>query len=830
MFATEPVTASLASVLDEKDQQERAGGVGDRSSRYVVEDADGQGRRRRQVEIDELEIQKGLLQVGKGLEFLHESANLVHSNLTPDAIFINAKSDWKISGLGFCSPPDNATGASSVAPISLAEVLNYDARIPRSVQLNLDYSSPDFVIDTNITQSADMFSLGLIVIALYNSPHQSPIETSYSVSTYKRIFSTPSSIPTTNNNFHCSQNLPKDVKADLLPKLITRRPAQRYGAREFQQAQYFDNVLVSTMRFLDSLPAKTPNEKSQFMRGLPRILSQFPKSVLEKKILPALLEETKDPELLSLVLQNAFKTIDLVANSQRAVSEQIIPKLRTVFLSTTKKQQEQQSSSLKEGGIVVVLDNMSTIAKNCTAQQFKEDVLPVIFVGLESQTHSLVDHALQVLSVILPVLDFTTIKNELFPVVATVFAKTSSMAIKIQGLYALNVLCGGSNSAEPDRGDGLDGVMAQSKSTSTSSSTMLDKFTIQEKVVPLLKGIKTKEPAVMMAALSVFKQVGKVADSDFLALDVLPSLWSFSLGPLLNLQQFQDFMQLIKSLSSKIEHEQTRKLSELSNSTGAARRVGGNSFGGVGATNGITNDLSMNGEETDFESLVTGRSKNGGKSDDLFDGGWVVDTAARPANQRTASVQQASASAAPRFSWQTAPSPNLSNGMNTMASPSAGSGTITPDNAGSFAALTPSHSSTSMSSWGQPLQPQQPFQQQTPSFGTAPLQPSQPHRPAASIGGSSIDWSSANRRANTPMATMSPPATSVSTMGNMSRNQSFGHTGTTGGNTLSSFNIAPPPMSPTGMNVQMPARPTMPTSQSSGPKPKQGSEKYESLI
>lgn len=90
-FATELVTASLSGLLGEKDEQERAAGVGGRSSRYVVDGPDGRGKRRRDIEIDELEIQKGLLQIGKGLEFLHESAGLVHGNLTPEAIFINAK-------------------------------------------------------------------------------------------------------------------------------------------------------------------------------------------------------------------------------------------------------------------------------------------------------------------------------------------------------------------------------------------------------------------------------------------------------------------------------------------------------------------------------------------------------------------------------------------------------------------------------------------------------------------------------------------------------------------------------------------------------------------
>lgn len=102
-FVTEAVTASLSSLLQEKDDQERAGGVGGRSSRYVTEDADGT-KRRRELEIDELEIQKGLLQISKALEFLHENAGLVHGNLTPDAILVNAKvcCIFKLDSLGSC--------------------------------------------------------------------------------------------------------------------------------------------------------------------------------------------------------------------------------------------------------------------------------------------------------------------------------------------------------------------------------------------------------------------------------------------------------------------------------------------------------------------------------------------------------------------------------------------------------------------------------------------------------------------------------------------------------------------------------------------------------
>ena len=97
---------------------------------------------------------------------------------------------------------------------------------------------------------------------------------------------------------------------------------------------------------------------------------------------------------------------------------------------------------------------------------------------------------------VIPTLDFSTIKNDLFPVIANVFSKTSSMAIKIQGLKAINALCGGSE-GNVDTSDGLDGFGLESK-PKQSSSTMLDKYTVQEKVVPLLRAIKTKEPAVMV--------------------------------------------------------------------------------------------------------------------------------------------------------------------------------------------------------------------------------------------------------------------------------------------------------------------------------------------
>lgn len=372
MFVTEPITTSLAGLLREKDEQERTSRTGSRASHYMVEEANGT-RRRRDLEIDELEIQKGLLQVAKGLEFLHESAGLVHGNLNPEAIYINAKSDWKISGLGFAGPPNSTESRSSLPPLALSEVLYQDPRLPQSVQLNLDYTSPDFALDSNVTTAADMFSLGLVIIALYNSPHVSPLQTHSNLSSYKKLLSSPSSTPSQGNNFLCSGAIPKDLLSHLLPKLITRRPAQRLNAREFQQSQYFDNILVSTIRFLESLPAKNANEKSQFMRGLQRVLPEFPPTVLERKVLGALLEELKDRELLPLTLQNVFAILQRVSNARRTLPEKVIPRLKEIFLANrSSKGTAQERDSKKDAGLMVVLGNMNVVAENCSGKEFKD--------------------------------------------------------------------------------------------------------------------------------------------------------------------------------------------------------------------------------------------------------------------------------------------------------------------------------------------------------------------------------------------------------------------------------------------------------------------------
>lgn len=400
-------------------------------------------------------------------------------------------------------------------------------------------------------------------------------------------------------------------------------------------------------------------------------------------------------------------------------------------------------------------------------------MLPVIIAAIECPTHTINDAALRSLPVVLPALDFSTIKNELFPVIAVVFSKTNSLAIKVRGLQAFVILCGGGNEGSND--DDLNGLSERKK---TSSSTALDKFTMQEKIVPLIKVIKTKEPAVMMAALNVLRIVGKVADADFVAMDILPILWHMSLGPLLDLKQFQAFMELIKSLSRRVEEEQTRKLQELSGTSNGATTIPNEDFMAFGGVTGTTFDNSNGATADDFEALVKGRASTSTAPSGNAGPSWDES----PSTSRARSP--AGTPKPPTFSWST-PSPTSGPTkpppQQTIAKPQQPAyRTVTPDLA-RFETLTPS--STQFS---QPLQPTT----ATQSSFAAPQQV-QVQQPTTS---SSINWSAATAPKPWGSASSTPAMSGFGgSMNKSMSNLSLGQQPPATTNRTPSFTLPPPP-------------------------------------
>ncbi|KAI7859992.1 hypothetical protein BDC45DRAFT_166554 [Circinella umbellata] len=492
-------------------------------------------------EVDELEIQKGLSQVGKGMQFLND-AKVVHHNLTPESIFVNAKGDWKIGGLGFgvfLNNPDERDTST---------YYDYNDYLPEACQINLDYAAPEFILDNEVTQANDMFALGCLAYAIHNKGVPL-LHTFNNLRTYERKIQ--------GLNMMDYKNMPPHFQ-DVIRSLLARYPSQRITAEEFQSSKYFDNILVSTMKFLESFPEKTREEKSQFMKGLVRVLNQFPDRVLKRKILPQLLEELKNHQLLPYTIPNVFTIVEQL--NQREFCELVLPSLKPVFQVRDPPQ-----------NLIVLLEKLDTLQSKTPRETFRDDIMPLVYASLEAPTPLVQEKALRIVPQLSEALDYTTVKNAVFPRVQNLFVQTTVLSVKVSTLICFHSLI-----------------------------KVIDKYTMQEKLVPLLKNIKTKEPAVMLSTLAVYDELGKHLDKEIIATEILPQLWRMSFGPLLNLEQFRKFMKTIRELTTRVEEAHTRHLQEVKSLEDQTRSVSAKS-----------SPMSGNGqmgvdEEVSFEALVQG--------------------------------------------------------------------------------------------------------------------------------------------------------------------------------------------------------------------------------
>ncbi|CAG8521475.1 7429_t:CDS:10 [Diversispora eburnea] len=281
--------------------------------------------------------------------------------------------------------------------------------------------APEYVLDESLEFANDMFALGSLIYTIH-SHGKPPMENRNSIHNYRKNVENLSKIKYDHLPYHLHE---------VMFNLLTRYPSQRMTASEFQTSKYFDNVLVSTVKFFESFPEKSKDDKANFMKGLIRILPQFPERVLMRKKLP---------------------------NSDFCVK--VLDPLKPIFSITEPMQ-----------NMISCLDKIELFQQKTSSTIFKEDVMPLIYNALEAKTLAIQEKVLKVMPAIIESLDLLTIKSSLFP--------------RIQ-------------------------------------------FTITEKLIPLLKGIKTKEPNVMITALAVYDEMGKNVEKDVIATEVLPQLWKMS--------------------------------------------------------------------------------------------------------------------------------------------------------------------------------------------------------------------------------------------------------------------------------------------------------------
>ncbi|XP_048886865.1 SCY1-like protein 2 isoform X2 [Brienomyrus brachyistius] len=497
-FCTEPVFASLSNVL----------GNWENLPSPVPTDI-------KDHKLYDVETKYGLLQVSEGLSFLHSGVKMVHGNLTPENIILNKSGAWKIMGFDFSI---SSTNPSEQEPKYACK--EWDPNLPPLCLPNPEYLAPEYILSVSCDSASDMYSLGVVMHAVFNEGkpifqvNKHDIFKSFSRQLDQLSRLSPSALT----------HIPEGVR-DHVKMLLSVTSTVRPDADQMTKIPFFDDVGAVTLQYIDSLFQRDNLQKSQFYKGLPKVLPKLPKRVVVFRILPALTSEFVNPDMVPFVLPNVL----LIAEecTKEEYQRLIMPDLTPVF-----KQQEPVQI------LLIFLQKMDLLLTKTPPEDIKNSVLPMVYRALEAPSIQIQELCLNIIPTFANLIDYPSMKNALIPRIKTACLQTSSLAVRVNSLVCLGKIL-----------------------------EYLDKWFVIDEILPFLQQIPSREPAVLMGILGIYKctfthkKLG--IPKEHLAGKSLPHLVSLSIDNNLNLTQFNSFMAVIRDMLNRMEAEHKTKLEQL---------------------------------------------------------------------------------------------------------------------------------------------------------------------------------------------------------------------------------------------------------------------------
>lgn len=141
-FVTEPIIASLSNYM----------------GNYTNMPSATESSATQFPPLHEIEVKYGLLQLMEGLQFLHSDMKMIHRNVCPESIVINAENNWKIAGFEYCC----VLTMDETGQISGNQQPSF---IPNSkhgmLQPSLDWAAPEWILDMQQFYASDIYSFGM---------------------------------------------------------------------------------------------------------------------------------------------------------------------------------------------------------------------------------------------------------------------------------------------------------------------------------------------------------------------------------------------------------------------------------------------------------------------------------------------------------------------------------------------------------------------------------------------------------------------------------------------------------------------------------------------
>lgn len=516
-------------------------------------------------QLDDLSIQKGLLEVSKGLQFLHRNCNTVHFNLQPSSVYINSQGDWKLAGFRFLK------NLNDISPSERNSfyIMSNSLLVPFA-NMNVNYTAPELLVDSEskLEVGNDMWSLGCVIYFLYNREQLINCYDNDSISDFKQEFRKfsgrfynhpPSELR------YLLKNIP-DALYPLFPQLLARYPHDRLTIDQFIDSSFFDGSLIKAMWFVDEFSTKTLPEKLIFMDAVLNgddLLKKFPASFKGLKLLP-LLVEMIGSELLVLtaskplnsdtdkLLTDALTIVFKIGSELSGLTFQ--DRIYEPLLSTSKLRKAESSPFALLIGVSVkirltIVANLEVLETKLKAPQLVELVKQLSNLALTTSPAENNNHQTQIqmqdtflgkLAAVAEKIDFPYIKNSLFPLICQVFKTTTVLSTKIATIST------------------FEGFV---------SGKIVDRAIVTEQLLPVLQNLKSRDKRIVGPVLQF---LFKLSESEHVALDidvVVDSVLSQALKLVFGCndctqQEFDEFVGITNQIQAFLVKQRKRLLVE----------------------------------------------------------------------------------------------------------------------------------------------------------------------------------------------------------------------------------------------------------------------------
>lgn len=181
---------------------------------------------------------------------------------------------------------------------------------------------------------------------------------------------------------------------------------------------------------------------------------------------------------------------------------------------------------------------MELLLKLTPAGDIQRHVLPMLYRGLDADSPQIHELCLAVLPTFAGLLDHSNVKNSLLPRIKKLCLNTSTLSVRVNCLLCVGRLL-----------------------------EHLDKWLVIDEILPFLPQIPSREPAVLMGILGIYKlalhhkKLG--ITKEIIASRVLPFLIPLCIENGLSIPQFNALTTLVKEMFQIVETEHRTKLEQL---------------------------------------------------------------------------------------------------------------------------------------------------------------------------------------------------------------------------------------------------------------------------